>query len=247
MTDMTRAQKRMLASDLDGTLLGDAGALERFAEWVAENRDALSLVYVTGRFFGSVVEAVDESPLPEPDAVIAAVGTNIHRYPDGEILKEWHDQAGDNWNAHSVRQVLQDEGSLELQEEEFQSEFKVSYYTENADSRKLEAFRRRLQSAGIDAEMIYSSSRDLDFLPGGMNKGAAVTFLADRWHVAAAGVLVSGNTGNDKALFEQGFTGIIVANAESELKAVKGPYIYHARSSFAAGVLEGIKYWREQR
>jgi len=247
MNKMIQSRKSMLASDLDGTLLGDPAALDQFAEWAAGNRDSLLLVYVTGRFFGSVVEAVRTSSLPDPDAVIAAVGTNIHKYPGGEILKEWHDQVCNHWNAHTVRQSLENQESLQLQEEEFQSEFKVSYYSENADSRKLEALLQRVKSAGVDAEIIYSSNHDLDFLPAGMNKGAAVAFLADRWRGPAGNIIASGDTGNDRSLFERGFHGIVVANAQPELKTIEAPNIYHARSPYARGVLEGIRYWREQK
>jgi len=242
---MTRLQKHMLASDLDGTLLGDASALAGFAHWTAANRDSLSLVYVTGRSFESVVEVVDESPLPEPDAVIAAVGTSIHHYPGGEVVEEWRNRVNDRWNAQAIRRLLRGQEGLKLQEEEFQSEFKVSYYAENVDSPKLGSIDRRLRSAGIDTEIIYSSGRDLDFLPAGMNKGSAVAFLADCWGIRQENVLVSGNKGNDRALFEQGFAGVVVANAEPELKVVRGAKIHHAAFACAAGVMEGIRYFWE--
>ena len=244
---MIKTKLKMLASDLDGTLLGDHDAIKWFAEWTSANRDTVYLVYVTGRFFGSVAEMVRTSRLPEPDAVVAAVGTSIHLYPSGEILKEWQDRVDDSWNAHAVRQMFANQKHLRLQDEEFQSEFKVSYYAENADSQQLEAWRRKLQSVGINAKMIYSSNHDLDFLPVGMNKGDAVAYLAERWNIADENVLVSGKTGNDKALFERGFSGIIVANAKPELMAVNGPDTYHAQYACAAGVLEGIQHLWEPK
>jgi len=239
--------EKMLASDLDGTVLGDDCALRQLARWIDENRDTLSLVYVTGRFFESVAELIAAGDLPEPDAVIAAVGTSIHLYPSGEVVEEWRDRVGDRWDARTVRRVLQGQESLRLQSEELQSEFKVSYYADDADRQTLETWRRKLQFAGIDAEMIYSSRRDLDFLPIGMNKGSAVAFLAERWSIAPENILVSGNTGNDIALFEQGLAGIIVANAEPELKRLNGPHIYHARYACASGVLEGIRHMWEPK
>lgn len=237
----------MLVSDLDGTLLGDEEALGKFAKWVAKNRSTVLLVYATGRFFDSVAQVIRTTRLPEPDAVIGAVGTDIYDYPSGEILKQWHEQVKDHWDPQVVRRVLRDEGALELQGEEFQSDFKVSYYIENATLREIEAFKRRLQAASVNAEMIYSSNRDLDFLPAGMNKGAAVAFLASRWNITPENVLVAGDTGNDRALFEQGFPGIVVANAQPELKAITGPNVFRAQQSYASGVMEGIQYCWEQR
>ncbi|MFU8773321.1 MAG: HAD family hydrolase, partial [Anaerolineales bacterium] len=37
--------------------------------------------------------------------------------------------------------------------------------------------------------------------------------------------------------------GIVVGNADVELKRLKGPNIYHANNNYAAGVLEGLYYW----
>lgn len=49
--------------------------------------------------------------------------------------------------------------------------------------------------------------------------------------------------GDDKAMFAQGFRGIVVANAHEELKRIQAPTIYHAKGAFAAGVQEGMNFW----
>jgi len=92
--------------------------------------------------------------------------------------------------------------------------------------------------------MIYSSRRDLDIVPAGANKGTAAAFLASTWWgIPQSRVLVSGDSGNDRDLFGQGFLGIVVSNAHRELKELNGPTVYHARQPYAGGVLEGWRYW----
>jgi hydroxymethylpyrimidine pyrophosphatase-like HAD family hydrolase len=44
-------------------------------------------------------------------------------------------------------------------------------------------------------------------------------------------------------MFHVGFRGIVVGNAQPELRALVEPHIYHATAPFAAGVLEGLDYW----
>src|SRR5690606_25882668 len=68
----------LIVSDLDGTLLGDDGALRCFAAWYDERRADFRLVYSSGRFLDSVRQSIAETYLPEPDAVICGVGTEIY-------------------------------------------------------------------------------------------------------------------------------------------------------------------------
>lgn len=233
----------LLVSDLDGTLLGDDNALDRFARWHNAHRGEVRLVYNSGRFFDSAVDVIQQTALPEPQAIIGGVGTQICRYPDGTpVIEGWpHDFA--RWEREVISAQLCRHRQLEPQPAELQADFKLSYYAHDLDQEFLDGLAKQLAAAGQAVEIVYSSSRDLDFLPAGINKGTAASQLARSWGLQPWQVLVCGDTGNDKAMYAQGFRGIVVANAQEELKGIQAPTIYHSRSAFAAGVQEGMEFW----
>lgn len=238
------ARARVLISDLDGTLVGDDAALDRFAAWRRGPGRPWRLVYATGRTAASVLELVGTTSLPRPDAVISGVGTAI---ADGPGLVPWPDWPAPpaRWSADVVRDALSSEHGLVLQPESAQSPIKVSYYAGVLGARDLMRVQRRLRASGIDARVVYSAGRFLDVLPRSVGKRAAARSLLARWGIHERDAVTAGDTGNDRDLLRFGGHGIVVGNASSELRSLRGPRIIHTLRTHADGVLEGLRLIEE--
>lgn len=236
----------LLVSDLDDTLLGDDASLARFRAFCDGHRDLLGVVYASGRFCASIQDRIEHTDLPEPLATIGGVGSEIWSYPDRVPVRAWWERIGARWSADEVRRLLGDVPGLAPQPASSQSPYKVSYYLEDADADALARIRRRLDEAGVGAHLVYSSGRDLDVLPDGVDKGTAAAWLAETLGFAADAVLGAGNSLNDAALMDHGFAGIVVGNAHADLKArADGRRVYVADGTFADGVVEGVRHWLE--
>jgi sucrose-6-phosphatase len=135
------------------------------------------------------------------------------------------------------------------QPETEQSEFKVSFFlTEDASIEVLPQLDSLLKQQGLEVQLIYSSSRDLDILPQYANKGSALTFVRQSLGFQPELTIVCGDSGNDIALFAAGEErGIIVGNAQPELlswyRDHPTPNHYLAKFHCAAGILEGLEYF----
>ncbi|MEX0641109.1 MAG: HAD-IIB family hydrolase [Pirellulales bacterium] len=237
--------RTLVISDVDGTLLGDDDALLRFYAWRVVQGPRVVLAYASGRFCSSLAASVKETILPEPDYLIGGVGTQLRRFDGCESVGEWERVPIESWNGPKVRRVLSTHPRLMPQPDVFQSERKVSYYYYNAAPEELAKVVQVLQGAGIIADVIYSSARDLDVVPHGVNKGSAAAYLARRLGVGR--VIACGDTGNDAPLMCQGFCGVVVGNALPELRAHCSERIYLSPHTHADGVLDGIRYWSERQ
>jgi sucrose-6F-phosphate phosphohydrolase len=239
-------RRNLVVSDVDGTLLGDDAALAELRRWYDERRDALTLVYSSGRFYHSVLESIRTTLLPEPAAVIGGVGTDVHFFGEEVPLRAWHD-GFEGWDPPGVRAVLAAYRELVPQPEHLQSDYKLSYYGHDLSPAFIEHLQTQLQYRGYQVHVVYSSQRDLDVLPHGANKGTAAVFIAEQLGFRGEDVIVCGDSGNDLAMFEQpAVRGVVVANAHAELKALRSERVYHAARSYAGGVLEGLRHWCDQ-
>lgn len=200
-------------------------------------------MYASGRHLASIQALVAEAVLPRPDAMISAVGTEIHD-PEGVPMPGWTERFED-WDAGRVRDALRPYRWLTPQAAEFQTANKVSYDVDGLTDSDHTTVKRTLIGAEIQATIVYSVGRYLDILPARAGKGLATRFLADTWRIAPDEILVFGDSGNDTELLTSGFRGTIVANAQPELRMAVDHAVYHSPRSFADGVIDGIRYWSE--
>jgi HAD superfamily hydrolase (TIGR01484 family) len=265
LADSLAGANKLLASDLDGTLIpphgvdGDGGIaeLERALGACAE----VAVAYVTGRSLTLAVSGVAAHRLPPPAVLVCDVGTSIFVLREGMYVPDAEYrglmmEALEGGDAAGARAALAGLAGLEPQEDERQTDLKLSYYAP-ADAHGAEvAARAREILADLGAfSVVYSvdpvAGRGLlDILPAGVAKDVAVRYLHDRIGVHEDAIVYAGDSGNDEAAMLAGFRAVVVGNATDSLKervrrrAVElgvDERLHFAEASYAAGVLEGCR------
>jgi len=233
----------MLCTDLDGTFIGDDESMYRLLGLI-QSKDML-LAFSTGRHLPSVTAFIEEKGIRQPEACLLLVGTEVYFLSQGKYIrdKRWGQIISQDWEREKIVRLQADIRELVLQDEEWQTEFKASFFLrENPDS-ILAEIERRLHGARLKAQVIYSGSQFLDLLPHLSGKAEAVKYVVDTFHLGAENVVVCGDSGNDIDMFRAGFKGIIVGNAYAELKNFKGQNAYHATGQYSAGIIEGLRHF----
>ncbi len=248
-------QLSLFVTDLDRTLVGNDESLARLNRLLDRERQSsgTKIVYATGRSRDSYHDLRTTQQLLTPDALIAAVGTEIYIGDSTQPDPEWVARLSLNWHRDLIVGIASHFADLELQPATEQRPFKVSYYlSTSVVAAVLPQLQELCKQQQLDVEIIYSGNKDLDILPSGGDKGTAVQFLRERWQIAAAQTVVCGDSGNDISLFKYGDErGIIVGNAQSELRLWHElhPIAHHylAVAGYAEGILEGLQYFRFAR
>lgn len=228
-----------LISDIDGTLTGDAAALQLLAERLERHRATLGFGVASGRSPELVRAAVSEFRLPEPELVIASVGSQLSGA--GLLAADWPGERLDDWRPDELQQLLDSLEGLQRQPAAGQGPHKFGYL---ASAAAAERARAELAAAGLRANLLHSAGRFLDVLPAGVSKGSAVRFAAGRLGVPLSRVIVAGDTGNDRDMLLCGARAVLVANYAPELSDLAAhPDVYTAAAPHAAGILEGLSHY----
>lgn len=262
----------ILATDLDGTMAhGPESARREVVAAVRAAPDA-RLIYVTGRTPGSARSLLGRSALPEPDILIADVGTSVLQGAGPARVSEIEAEMDAVWpGAAAVRDRLASLRSLMAQDVD--SPRRVAYWIEPVRARRSatasqDPFAARppddasfdaashdialsvageaamaLEDLGVD--VLVSANVFLDVLPRGVNKGSTLRRVLSWVGVDESDCVVAGDSLNDLALFETGLRGIAVGNCEPALaQRVAGmEQVYQARGIGAEGILEGLRHY----
>lgn len=257
MYSKKQKKKYLLVTDVDNTVLGDFEGLVLLSRELSSVRESMVLAYNSGRSTQSIKESLVANPcMPAPDYLIGEVGIQIENFTTAEIDDEYVQILKSHWSREEIEKVLRDL-PFQKQPDEFQSELKLSYYA-SPEVDPVRCSRERLNKSEQQATIIYSSQRDLDFLPPRSGKGWAVVRLQEKLGFDKEQVIVAGDSGNDVGMFEHGFKGVVVGNAHSELKRLgslpkihiasdaeskkqKSSHIYVATAEYAEGLVEGLR------
>ncbi|CUX20443.1 MULTISPECIES: HAD family hydrolase [Agrobacterium] len=239
---------RLLSTDLDGTVVGNNDATRRFRDFWYSLPDDLRpvLVFNSGRLIDDQLALLEEVPLPQPDYIIGGVGTMLHAKKRSELETAYTHSLGTGFDPRRIADVMSGIAGVTMQEARYQHGLKSSWFLHDADAAALREIEAGLLSAEIDARIVYSSGRDLDILPKAADKGAALAWLCGQLRIGLDESVVSGDTGNDRAMFElQNIRGVIVGNALPELVSLahKDNRFFHSTAKEADGVIEGLQHW----
>ncbi|AQQ52118.1 HAD-IIB family hydrolase [Planococcus lenghuensis] len=225
----------ILATDLDGTLVGDPEALQQLWTFYKEQTYEVALVYVTGRHFRSALSLIAAEELPVPDVLVTDVGTEIRTAPAFEEDRQWKQKMQQDWMPKDISRIA--ERIPDLVPQQLPVNCRQSY-TVNSD-RPVELFEQELRQASIPHKLIFSSGRDVDVLPAGSGKGQALRYAIRKFGVQDARILIAGDSGNDLDMLTLGYPAVMVGNAQEELLAAeRHPCLFRASRRCAGGIHE---------
>lgn len=230
----------LLATDLDGTLVGDKIGLKALLDFYDSQIYEVHLIYITGRHYQSALSLIEEENLPVPHVLITDVGTGIYI---GDALKpdlEWTKRLEKSWMPEKIESIASHVSGLVSQDLPITN--RCSYFA--SDLAVVEAFQSQLNKTGIPHKLIYSGGRDVDILPSESGKGQALQYILDKYKLSEAKLLIAGDSGNDVEMLTMGFPSVIVGNAQPELlEQPEHPSIYRAKRKFAGGIHEAWSHF----
>jgi len=246
----------VLASDIDNTLTGNAPALERLGRQLAvlRKQNKLRLFLTTGRTLREVlVDGFEQENIPQADAIISLVGTEIYLPPfeaKMEPLPEWDERLHQQFSREKAVDFVADIEGVEIQPEHYNTALKASYFLDKSPdpANTVQQIKQRVAGQSNGYQVVWSSGKDLDILPADAGKGKAIRFLLSYLDLEPQRVITAGDSGNDRSMLEEFEHGIVVANAQPELKKLKedltsNSKLYFANQPYAAGVAEGLRYF----
>ncbi|HZI54104.1 MAG TPA: HAD-IIB family hydrolase [Chitinophagaceae bacterium] len=230
----------ILATDLDGTFLGGKRLhKQQLYELVKDNYNIM-LVFLTGRGLETVIPLFNDPVIPRPDFIICDVGATIVNGHTLEPIEPLQQDIEKKWpGSMKVLDCLKDISGLQYQEVPQQR--RCSFFLNNESI--LTEIRSLVNQLGCD--IVYSAGKYLDVLAKSINKGSSLTNLVNHLEVKASDIMVAGDTMNDLAMFQCGFKGVIVGDAEEGLiESTKHiPHIYRTECPGAGGIIMGMEHF----
>ncbi len=236
---------RAIFTDLDQSLLGDPKALAQLIREVREHRQQVTFGIATGRALESALRMMKRYGIPQPDALITSVGTEIYYAPQLTSDLAWAKHIDYLWQRQKVSKVMSDVPGCKLQPKSSQSAFKLSYYIDLTQSPSHEEINSLLLQAELAVNTFLSFGQFLDVVPVRASKGFALRYFSDQWQIPLERILVAGGSGTDEDMIRGNTLAVVVGNRHEEELAHLSDVepLYYASGNYAGGILEAIDHY----
>lgn len=239
--------KKLFITDIDDTLVGDDEAMHSLIKLIKKHDDEIGFGVASGRSPELVKQILKEKKLPTPDLIIASVGTEILYGPDSNNLQPdegWSAHIAYQWKPKRIKEILAELPFLEMQKEDGERPFKLSYMMKPSEDH-IAKIHNRLSERNLRYQLIYSHNAYLDVIPQRASKGKAIDYICKKWNITPSNVLVSGDSGNDYEMIYGKRLGIVVGNHSEELESLRNnKRVYFADNEYAEGIIEGMKHYK---
>jgi len=219
------AKYRLLALDMDGTLLNDEQIITpATVKWIQKAVDAgVHVCLSTGRAFVSALPYAEQLGLETP--MITVNGSEVWRAPheiyrrslmDPMLVRKMYELAKEDdiwfW-AYSLDKVhKQDNWDGDVAGREW---LKFGYHTEDDDLRH--KLLLQLQDMG-GLEITNSSPHNLEINPLGVNKASGIKEVCQLLGIDMSQVIAVGDSLNDLAAIQQVGLGVAMGNAQETVR-----------------------------
>lgn len=228
--------KWVLASDIDGTLVGHGGESE-LAQYLSEHPE-IGAIYLTGRTRANAEPLIRRHGFPEPLALATDIGADVYWGSELRVDESWAFQQRRDWSPRRVMRVLEGVPGVEYlgRSSHWRLAFRVT------DHHALTAARTRLVQEGVMHRTLWDGEQDrMDVVPRGAFKGRALKYILNRLSIRPQQCFVAGDAENDGDLLEGRYRGVLVANADIGLREKLPPVILRSPYEGAYGVLDGLR------
>ncbi|MCB0753898.1 MAG: HAD-IIB family hydrolase, partial [Ignavibacteriae bacterium] len=238
--------KKLIILDIDETITGDDDAIIELNNTLKSMNSEIGFGVATGRTIDSAKEILNKMNFRLPELIISSVGSEIYYRSGDEYIysSSWAAHIKNSWKPNKIKELFNEFTFVEMQTPESQREFKVSYNL-IGKMEELQKAKDSLRNNKIKTNVVISHNTYIDLLPFRASKGRAIRYLSYRWNIPLDSILVGGDSGNDEDMLTGELLGIVVGNHTTGLEKLKGRRrVYFAKKKFAAGVLEGINFYK---
>tara|TARA_B100000029_G_scaffold324548_1_gene316985 strand:+ start:1719 stop:3839 length:2121 start_codon:yes stop_codon:yes gene_type:complete len=240
--------KRLLLLDLDSSLEevheDSLAVLRKNLQDVGPEK-LNQLGVLTGRSIKAARKRFEQLQLPAPSVWICRAGTEIYYGIEDQQDRFWQSSIGIDWDRSGVEQSLAAlTDNLELQENDQQSPYKVSYLLKEPDTAILPLVRKRLRQKSQAALPYLRCHWYLDVIPLRASRTEAIRHLALRWSVPLEQIFVVASQQGDAELIRGLTTAVVPADHDPCLESLRSQRHVFFASRSKDSLVEGLRHYR---